>query len=404
MPVYSDSKLTTYENCPQQYKLRYIDRLKIPEAGETVEAFLGHRVHETLEKLHKELILTKLNSLEDLLEYYRGKWAKNWNNNVVITKKGFKKDHYKGAGVEALKNYYTCYHPFNQSKTLATEYKVFFKIGEYTIQGIIDRLSHTGRGVYEIHDYKASGYLQSQDTLDNDRQLALYQIGIRDKFRDAKKVNLIWHFLLFDKEFVSTRSDAQLTDVKKQTISLIKTIEKDTRFNPNRSQLCDWCEFPGYCPAMKHEVSVEPLPLNKYLKDAGVSLVNKYVSIASDIQDLKKREKELQKELGLIADAAIKFAQMKGITAITARDYLLKIIEDEVLRFPHANEEGRDEFEKCIKRVGIWEDVSGLDLRRLTKMFEMEEFDRRIINRLSHFAEILDQTSVKLVRKKPDDE
>ena len=155
---------------------------------------------------------------------------------------------------------------------------------------------------------------------------------------------------------------------------------------------------------MKHEVSVEPLPLNKYLKDAGVSLVNKYVSIASDIQDLKKREKELQKELGLIADAAIKFAQMKGITAITARDYLLKIIEDEVLRFPHANEEGRDEFEKCIKRVGIWEDVSGLDLRRLTKMFEMEEFDRRIINRLSHFAEILDQTSVKLVRKKPDDE
>ena len=59
MPVYSNSKLATYENCPRKYKLQYIDRIELPEARDGIEAFLGSRVHETLEKLHKELILTK---------------------------------------------------------------------------------------------------------------------------------------------------------------------------------------------------------------------------------------------------------------------------------------------------------------------------------------------------------
>jgi len=34
MPVYSHSKLSTYEICPRQYKLRYIDRIRPPEGEE----------------------------------------------------------------------------------------------------------------------------------------------------------------------------------------------------------------------------------------------------------------------------------------------------------------------------------------------------------------------------------
>jgi len=78
MPIYSHSRLATYENCPQQYKLRYIERVELPEeAEEGIEAFLGSRVHEALEKLYKELILTKLNSLDELLDYYKNEWDKD---------------------------------------------------------------------------------------------------------------------------------------------------------------------------------------------------------------------------------------------------------------------------------------------------------------------------------------
>ena len=400
MPTYSNSKLGAYENCPQQYKLKYIDRIKPEEEEEGVEAFLGLRVHETLEKLYKELLLTKLNSLDDSLAYYNSQWEKNWHENVVVTKKGFTADHYRDTGKKAITNYYKRYSPFNQSKTLSTEHPVTFKINDITITGKIDRLSHNGDGFYEIHDYKTSGSLPTQETLDNDRQLGIYEIGVKEKFRDAKEINLIWHYLVFDKEFTSKRSDAQLKDLKEEVLSLIKTLEKDTKFSPIESKLCDWCEYPEYCLAKKHEVKVEALSLEKYLKDNGVTLVNKYASIKAKIGELEEQEGKLQGELDLISDAAVKYAQKEGLSKITGSDYLLKIVESGAIQFPRTDEERRNELEEYIKKAGIWDQVSGLNLSTLSKMVKEETFEKKIMDTLLNFAERITKTSVKLAKKK----
>jgi putative RecB family exonuclease len=138
MPTYSPSRLATYEYCPQKYKLNYIERIKPPEAEEGIEAFLGSRVHETLEKLHKELVLTILNTLEELLGYYDSQWERNWHDHVVIMKEGFTKTHYHDSGKQAITQYYGRYYPFRHSITLATEYRVKFKINGFSIQGVID--------------------------------------------------------------------------------------------------------------------------------------------------------------------------------------------------------------------------------------------------------------------------
>jgi len=180
MPAYSHSMLSTYENCPRQYKLKYVDRIEVPEAPEGIEAFLGQRVHETLAKLYQDLILSKLNSLEELLDHYSSGWDHNWHENVLVLRKGFEPEHYRKAGIEALTRYYHRYHPFDQSQTLATEHRTRLNLDGYTLRGVIDRLSHDGRGGYEIHDYKTSASLPSQEDLDKDRQLALYQIGIQE--------------------------------------------------------------------------------------------------------------------------------------------------------------------------------------------------------------------------------
>lgn len=405
MPTYSHSKLSTYETCPQQYKLKYIDRIEPPEGKEGIEAFLGSRVHEVLEKLHKELILTKLNSLDELLEYYHSEWDKNWNEETIaIVKKSYTKDHYKNAGIEAITDYYKRYYPFNQSKTLATEHKIGFKIEDYTIQGFIDRLSHNDESIYEIHDYKTSGTLPPQDRLDNDRQLALYQIGIKRKFKDAKDIKLIWHYLLFDKELTSIRTDAQLKDLEKEVLSLIKTIEKDTEFKTIESNLCDWCDFSEYCPAKKHEIRVRDLSPNKYLKEEGVSLVNEYASIKAKIGELQQQEADLKEELELIGEAAKVYAKKEGVANITGSDYALKITEKTVLQFLHSGEEGREEFEMYIKKAGIWEDVSGLNLAKLSKLVNEGALDKKIITGLLKFAEKIQDIKVKLVKKKEDNE
>lgn len=404
MPLYSHSKLATYENCPHQFKLKYIDRIELPERGEGIEAFLGSRVHDTLEKLHKELILTKLNSLDDLLLYYNEMWDKNWHENVLIVKKGYTKENYWTAGREAITSYYKRNYPFDQSKTLATEYPLSFKIDDYTIRGFIDRLGHQNEGIYEIHDYKTSGYLPSQDKIDSDRQLALYQIGIKEQFKDATDIRLIWHYVIFDKELASTRTDAQLTDLKKEIVTLIKTIEKDTTFEPKESGLCDWCEYPAHCPAKKHEMKVQELPPNEYLNEAGVSLVNKYVSVRALIRDLKEQETKLEEKLDLIKEAAVQYARKNDITKISGSDFILKVTSENTLAFPKSGEDGREDLEDCIKKAGIWDEVSGLNLSRLVKLIKEEKLDEKNRNALMKYADEVDDVNVRLLKKKNEDE
>jgi len=404
VPSYSHSKLSTYENCPRQYSFRYIERIKLPEEPEGVEAFLGSRVHETLEKLYKELTLSRQNSLEELLDYYQNQWDRNWHENVLIVKKGFTKEHYFKTGQRAIRDYYNRYTPFSQARTIATEHMINFKIDGYTIQGFIDRLSNAGKGIYEIHDYKTSGSLPEQTWLDADRQLALYQIGIRERFRDVKDIKLIWHYLLFDQELTSVRSEQQLAELKQQIVGLIKKIEKDTKYEPQESSLCDWCEYQQLCPAKKHLFKVADLPPNKYLKDKGVSLVNKYAALKEEIKSLREQEQKLQNELDLVSQAAVEYAQKEEITSIDGSDFILKIRQDTDLDFPLAKDEDREEFEKAVKKAGIWDSVSTLNLPRLKKLIEEEEISPAVAKKILEFAETKNKVSVRLTKKEHSEE
>ena len=53
MITYSHSRINTFENCPLQYKFNYIEKIKRDE--ESIEAFVGSRFHEVMEKLYQDL-------------------------------------------------------------------------------------------------------------------------------------------------------------------------------------------------------------------------------------------------------------------------------------------------------------------------------------------------------------
>lgn len=50
MTVYSHSRLSTFEQCPHKFKLRYIDKVKT-EAEESVEAFMNVKGSRNLGKV-----------------------------------------------------------------------------------------------------------------------------------------------------------------------------------------------------------------------------------------------------------------------------------------------------------------------------------------------------------------
>jgi putative RecB family exonuclease len=117
------------------------------------------------------------------------------------------------------------------------------------MQGYIDRVGRRADGTYEIHDYKTSRRLPAQQAVDCDRQLGLYQIALQKKRPDAHSVELFWHYLGHDRTLRSTRQPEQLAELCETTTKLIEHIEREKRFEPHKSPLCDWCEYKPDCPA-----------------------------------------------------------------------------------------------------------------------------------------------------------
>jgi hypothetical protein len=54
----------------RQYRFQYLDRLEVPDEAEAIQLFLGSRVHEALEALHRELVRGRLLSLDELISTF----------------------------------------------------------------------------------------------------------------------------------------------------------------------------------------------------------------------------------------------------------------------------------------------------------------------------------------------
>ena len=397
MPVYSHSQLSTYEQCPLRYELNYRDKIKRDSEG--VEAFLGLRVHDTLKKCYDDARLTKANSLNDLFSYYDNIWQKNWHDSIVITKKDLTQEHYKALGKKMIETYYQRYTPFDSDMTIQTEMRLNFTLddeNEYRLTGYIDRLSRTTDGIYQIHDYKTSAHLPSQEDADNDRQLGLYQIGIRKKWPDINNIKLIWHYVAFDRELISSRSDEAISKLVLETTRLIDEIDSATDFPSKESGLCDWCEYPDLCPMRKHFYTVEALPMNEYLSEPGVVLVNKYA-------ELKEKASEIEEELGKVKEAIFDYARLEQVEMIKGSDRKIRVKFDEKLKFPGKNEAERQELEDTIKSSGKWMEVSQLDTTVITRIVESGLWDKELIDEVMKYGRIEETSSVYLSKLKDDE-
>jgi len=254
---YSHSKLSTFEQCPFKYKLRYIDKIK-PVIEKTIESHLGSAVHDTLEWLYNSVKENpnKEISLDEIITYYSVKWQDEFSNEILIVKKEMSAKDYFNKGVEFLINYFQEHSPFKDG-TIECEKRIIIDLDENTrVQGFIDRLVYDiDSGKYEIHDYKTANQLPTQKKMDEDRQLALYSIAIKEIYGHDKEVVLIWHYLAHNQKIISKRTNQQLEQLKDETKQLIKKIENTKYFPTNKSILCEWCEYKDVCPAWNSDSS-----------------------------------------------------------------------------------------------------------------------------------------------------
>ncbi len=397
MPVYSYSRINTFENCPLRFKYRYIDRIKVETEG--VEAFLGTMVHESLEKLYDNCMKARETSLDEIIDLYRSKWERGWHEGIEIVKKDFSEENYRDIGVRCLMEYYRRYAPFDQDRTIALEKRIEAPLGNFRLVGFIDRLTQREDGTYEIHDYKTSSGLPTQDEVNRDDQLALYQLALTTMWDDVSDVDLVWHYLQFDKELRSRRDAQALSDLENAYISKIEKIECAIEYKPKESALCNWCEYQSLCPAKKHFCEVEPLTPTEFCENDGVRFVNRYV-------ELSARVKELKEEQNLLREDIIAYSRQNRVETIVGSGSKIRVRTTQKNRYPSksSDEEKYNNLVNLVKGAGRWEDVSKLDSSALARILDKNEWDEELVEKIKvEFQEAVEDSRISISKIKQED-
>jgi putative RecB family exonuclease len=401
MPTYSHSQLGTYETCPRQYRFAYIDKLETDTEG--IESFMGSRVHDVLQKLYRDLKVTRRNSLEELIEFYHQAWEKNWNGSIQVSRKEYHPDDYRRLGQKCIADYYARYSPFDQGRTLGLEEYISFPLDEekvYWIRGYIDRLSLLNDDMLEIHDYKTSGRLPREEDVASDRQLAFYQMGVEGRWPGIRNVKLIWHYLSFDKEVRSSRSPDELSQVRQEALELIGQIEADRHFFPKEGPLCTWCEYQRYCPRRRHLVALESLPPNEYLKEEGVVLVNRYAEL---LERKTLLVNELDGEISKVEEALYAYGRRENLEAISGGGHLVKIKIENKEKYPMKGDPRRRALDDLIRKSGKWMDVSDLNPWMLARVLTRRGWSPELVQKVRQFCTVDESRSITLMPLKQKD-
>jgi len=217
--------------------------------------------------------------------------------------------------------YYRRYVPFDRDHTLAVERLIRFPLDaerEVWFMGYLDRLSRSADGLWEIRDYKTGQYLPSQAMLDEDRQLGLYQLGVRHLWPSAREVELVWHFLAHDLEMRSRRSPEALEGLRRETLARIRTIERDETYPTSVGAHCQTCPYRAVCPAWRHLLSAPEAP--------SAAEAARWVDRLAELRAQRRAVKaELDAEIEALQQRIGDFAIAEGLEAVFGAAYLARV-------------------------------------------------------------------------------
>lgn len=251
MTRYSNTRLTQFENCPYAYDLKYNKKIETPY--NTIEAFMGSRVHEALEKLYTDLQNDRMDSLEEILAYYDDRWFQEFDPGTIINNSKYSDDEQMEIGEQCIIRYYERMKPFDQISIAGLETDDELQLPDGNTYSVrIDKFGFKD-GVFYVCDYKTSSWMKSQYEADNDRQLQMYALWVKRRYGLTKKVKMVWHMLKFDEDVESERSLPILEACEQEVVREIAEIESCTNWEPRQSNLCGWCTYRHMCPCFVKE-------------------------------------------------------------------------------------------------------------------------------------------------------
>ena len=242
----SPSAVSEYENCPQQYKYRKIDKLPEPPS---LDAERGTLVHTVLQDLFE--IPASGRSIESAVELLPSRWSAQLANKPALLGMVTNEKEWLDRASALIKTYFSLEDPTTFDATHREMHLENDFDSNVYLHGYVDRLDVAPTGEVRIVDYKTG-----KAPRPGWEEKALFQLRVYALLywkNNGVLPRLLQLIYLGDGKLVkSSPSMAELESTEKVLRRVAKdifiSIDKDY-WPPKPSRLCDWCYFKSICPA-----------------------------------------------------------------------------------------------------------------------------------------------------------
>jgi putative RecB family exonuclease len=241
-PYLSHSRINRYLECPEQYRLYYIENLRprVPSAS----LVFGKAVHEALAALFQ--------TGEDPVARFSEFWERVAESDVAYGRyESWEK--LRDTGEALLERFVEKeLSRIGQAALVEAPFELDISVLELPLVGVIDLVAEVD-GERTVVDFKTSGSSYPHHQVELSDQLNAYQLAVPDATQAAlcvlvktKQPKIEWHF--------RKGSSGQLLDYLRKAGLIARDIAAE-RFYKRPGRWCTWCDFLPVC--MRDERKVE---------------------------------------------------------------------------------------------------------------------------------------------------
>jgi len=378
MRALSYTQISLYQNCPLCYKLQYIDGLETKEKG---YFSFGTTMHECAEYFFKVKVPPPP-SLEQVLDFYERKWLSDGYESAE------EEAEYKAYGRELLTKFWEIHQP-DFRMPIAVEHRFTIDIGNVKLKGIIDRVDKLDSGGLAIIDYKTNKELFTQEYLDKDLQLTLYQLAVEQSwFLPVERLTL-YHFRSNTPISCPPREEARLEEARGVVLEVAEGIQVGN-FPAKEGPYCP-CDFPEYCPYYKHKFAPERGESDVLDEAAVPQSVERYVALQREIKGLELELKELKEMI-------VAYCQAQGLKRVYGKGHALTYGTWEKGGYSEAD------VKALLEPAGLWPRVLGFDQSKIKELVNDENVASELRNRLAELKQVVSSSPQLWVRRLVEEE
>jgi len=242
----SPSAVSEYENCPQLYKYRKIEKLPEPPS---LDAERGTLVHTVLQDLFE--IPASERTAASAIDLLPSRWRAQLADKPALLDMVTNEKEWLDRAASLLQTYFTLENPTTFEATHREMHlENDFERNVY-LHGYVDRLDIAATGEVRIVDYKTG-----KAPKPGWEEKALFQLRVYALLywkNNGVLPRLLQLIYLGDGKLIKSNPTMSQLDATEKTLKRVAqdifiSNEKDF-WPPKPSRLCDWCFFKSICPA-----------------------------------------------------------------------------------------------------------------------------------------------------------